>query len=238
MAIAYNPTITRLNNLVLYYDTINPRSFVEDLDLLEYSLYDLSKYGNNPSFYNGAWGTPTSWQYNDQSLAFGQFGSGDVINVPSSSSLNLTNNLSICFWVYVTSAQSGRGVINKGPTGTDYDYMVYLTSNSTAWSLYKKDNAGAAESKGGFTGTYINTWKHIAFTKNGTECKGYENGVLKSTENFTNSQIRTSSNDFRIGYGWNSYFEGYISILQVYNTALNSTEIIQNFSASRKRYGL
>lgn len=193
---------------------------------------DLSKNTNNGTLINN----PTFNNTNGGSIVFD--GVNDYANIPSSPELEITSDLTINIWIYNTLPKSGIGIITKGPLSGDYDYMIYLTSNSTNLNFYKKNSSGVDASGGGFVTTILNTWVNVCFTKQGTTVKGYENGVLRKTDIFTDSNIRTSSNSLKIGNGWTPAFGGKIPQTQVYNRALSAQEVLQNYNATKSRFGL
>jgi hypothetical protein len=192
---------------------------------------DLSGNGNNGQLVNG----PTFDSNNGGSLVFD--GVDDAVNVPNSTSLQITNNITIMYWMYVTDQVGAQGTITKGPFSNDYDYMVYLSSNSATLTFYKKNIGGTAENAG-FSGTFINKWTHVSFSLNNLTVIGYENGVIRATSSFNNSGIRSTTNELRIGRGWSAYFPGSLSNIQIYNRALTPQEVLQNYNATKGRYGL
>jgi hypothetical protein len=167
-------------------------------------------------------------------------GSTHHLTSPNSASLCLTNELTINVWMYTTGAtSSGLGLVAKGPETGDYDYMLYLTSSSTAVSFYKKNSAGVAESSTGYSSTFIGNWVNVCYTVSGTTCVGYINGTVVDTRTFTNAGIRVTTNPLRIGHAWgNVYYTGYLPVVQVYNRALSATEVTNNFMALRGRYAV
>ena len=65
---------------------------------------------------------------------------------------------------------------------------------------------------------------------------------LNGTFDVTNSSWTrwpTSFVNVAVGLGYNSrFFQGNIGQVQIYNRALSATEILQNYNATRKRFGL
>lgn len=193
---------------------------------------DLSGNNNNGTLTNG----PT---YNNSNCGFINFdGVDDYISVPNSPSLQLTSTLTLSIWMYITGPFSGRGLITKGPASSDYDYMMYLTSNSTNISFYKKNSSGTASFTNPPTTNFINRWTNVVITFDGTNVVQYDNSVVFKTQAFVNSEIRTSTNPIRIFNSWSGAASGYVPIVQIYNRALSSTEVLQNFNANRSRFGL
>jgi hypothetical protein len=77
---------------------------------------------------------------------------------------------------------------------------------------------------------------------NGTQRFIYVNGVLSTSGAYSTAIGYPSSGDknFRIGmWGYTGYprnFNGNIYNVQIYNRALSSTEILQNYNALKGRY--
>jgi hypothetical protein len=96
---------------------------------------DISKVGNNGTLSSGL-----TYNYsNGGSLVFN--GIDNYANVPTSTSLEITSDLTINVWIFNTLSKSGIGIVTKGPLSGDYDYMLYLTSNSTNLNFFKKNSS-------------------------------------------------------------------------------------------------
>jgi hypothetical protein len=130
---------------------------------------------------------------------------------------------------------NGVGVVTKGPLSSDYDYMLYITANSSLVTFYKKNSLGVAESMG-FLSSLVNRWVNICFTKQGTAIRSYENATQKTTATFSTSDIRITSNSLKIGNGWSSAYGGNIPIVQIYNRALTATEVLKNYQEQFPRF--
>lgn len=91
-------------------------------------------------------------------------------------------------------------------------------------------NAGAnLETANTFTN---NTWVHYVCTYDGSTAKVYKNGVLFSS-GAKSFNTTNASNTFKLGIsegGFNSYFNGAIDDLKIFNYVLNTTEISNLFS--------
>ncbi|MDA3839165.1 MAG: FG-GAP-like repeat-containing protein [Candidatus Delongbacteria bacterium] len=90
----------------------------------------------------------------------------------------------------------------------------------------------------------LNEWQHIAATKNGTEVKLYMNGDLVHTEDLASSEISYgngydvrigSVSDFETTYFQNKFF-GMIDELQIWNIALDQTDIQSNMQKDLTGY--
>jgi hypothetical protein len=85
---------------------------------------------------------------------------------------------------------------------------------------------------------------HITVKKNGLAVSIYLNGVLQNTSNLTNSVVRWfhTTWPFQIGNGQcgmgNYYMNGSVYLARFYTTVLTDSEILQNFNATKTRFGL
>ena len=87
-----------------------------------------------------------------------------------------------------------------------------------------------------------NQWQNICIVKNGSSFTYYKNGSSIDTMTSTHSKNHTleSYNPFYLG-GDPSYGENpacRISIVAVYDAALTASEVLQNYNATKGRYGL
>ena len=84
-----------------------------------------------------------------------------------------------------------------------------------------------------------NTWYHLVGTYNGSTLSFYINSVLSYTKSYVGTPS-SSGAGIRIGRRWDTanYINGYIPLVRLYNRALSSAEIVQNYNALQSRYGL
>jgi hypothetical protein len=89
----------------------------------------------------------------------------------------------------------------------------------------------------------INTWYCMAVTYDGTNVRFYVNGALNDT---TASAVTPGSSGLgmHIGERWDapsyplSFLDGSVPVVRLYNRALSSTEVAENFMANRDRFGI
>ena len=84
-----------------------------------------------------------------------------------------------------------------------------------------------------------NAWYHIVGTYDGSNFRLYINGVNQvTTANGFTPGANTAG--IRLMKRWDSgaYWGGQLSTVKIYNRALSSQEVLQNYNATKRRYGL
>jgi hypothetical protein len=162
-------------------------------------------------------------------------GSDDTIEFGSSFSIN---TFSICVWVNAGSTQGVYADIldNNHRGGTSYVCQQdYTNTNQFGFGV---GDGSAGSSTSVFTLT-ANTWYFLTFTFQ-NQTKGYINGTLFSTGAVCGNPVYTGIESFRLG-GWGGggrNFNGKYGSMIFYTRALSATEVLQNFNATRTRFGI
>ena len=81
------------------------------------------------------------------------------------------------------------------------------------------------------------SWVHLASNYDGTTRSLWVNGVMVKSDLPASSVYPATKRSITLCNS-NSTFRDYISVAMVYNRGLTSTEILQNFTAFRSRYGV
>ena len=220
MGIDYNSVIVT-NGLLVYLDAANARSYSGS----GITANDLSGTGNTATLVNG----PT---YNSSNLgSIVLDGTNDYINVNSLANILPYTAYTKTAYFYVTSFSTANNIISGGFSG---QHAFWLQASN---KLYAGHN-GAWTTVTGNTTLSLNTWYFGAVTYSNTSgwklyLNGREDGTSADTTTFTGNQ------EIVIGaYSTGNNFTGRISYVQVYNRALTATEILQNYNATKRRYGL
>jgi tryptophan-rich sensory protein len=83
-----------------------------------------------------------------------------------------------------------------------------------------------------------NIFTHICATADGSNVRLYQNGGLPLTYNQTVNPEFNSQN-ILIGKDWtNNYFPGNVALTRLYNRALSSSEVRQNFNSTKSSFGI
>lgn len=172
---------------------------------------------------------------------------GGAIRVANSSTLNMTNQISICAWVRVSGFYSGtchgNSILMKG----DADYLPgnYLLrfddgpfSNFTNCSNpvdIQHQNFYGVNAGTNFTGQAAapfiipnNQWYSVVYTYDGNTARLYINCILRDSTNITGLNF-TNNDDLFLGRlndgNYPYWFNGDMDEVRIYNRALNAVEI-------------
>jgi hypothetical protein len=226
------------NGIVLYLDASNTKSYVSGST----TWNDLTPNLNNGVLTNG----PTFNSANGGSVAFD--GVDDYVKGDSIfSALNGTNKLSLSMWVNVTDLLSNRILfhIPKNLTASNSQVLIFLRTtgildisvNST--STFCRSIAGSVTSN---IWTNININFDLSQASSANRIRPYVNGVdVFSLSNNPPLTFPVSTGEYWLGEEANGYlapFKGNISNLILYNRVLTTSEILQNYNATKSRFGL
>jgi hypothetical protein len=238
MAFNYSPKVVT-DGLVLYLDAANPKSYVSGST----TWGDLSRGGNNGTLVNG----PTFDGGNGGSIVFD--GINDYIITPNSTSLNITSTITLESWIKSTTlanSSHGDGIFSKG-LSADNNSGVYETlliqSGGINYPFFRM-RIGATTPAYSPTNIPItlNQLYHIVSIYNGSIIRIFVNGVESGTGLSTTGTIQSNTQELTLGVRYNrgsdSYFNGNIYSSRIYNRALSAQEVLQNYNATKTRFGL
>jgi hypothetical protein len=213
---------TVTSGLVLELDAGNIKSYPGSGT----TWFDKSGNVNNGTLTNG----PT---FNTGSLGSIVFdGVDDYYSVGSNSSLDCTNAVSVFAWVKTPSSYRSKEVImkyNSVNVGIPYGFQWW---GDTKIYFHITTSSGWKEISG-LTGYSLNTWYNIGLTYNQTNLITYVNGTATATTAHTGT-INTNSYPLICSQG----LGGSISNIALYNRALSADEVLQNYNATKGRFGL
>jgi hypothetical protein len=165
-------------------------------------------------------------------------GSEDFLET-SNSSIN-TSFCTVSNWINI-NAILGRPSFNRKNLNPG-TVVIFLAESFTQWQFNIRLSGSEGTTRGcrGTTIVSTNTWYHICGTYDGTIQRIYVNGVQENT-NTINGTISTTNYDIS-NIGRNptgiSYWNGKISDVRYFDTALTDTQIDAIFQATRGKYGI
>ena len=231
--IGYGTNIVR-NGLVLHLDAANPKSYPGSGT----TWYDLSGNGNHGTLVNG----PTYSSNNKGSIVF------DGVNDYAQSPVISTNTgFTIAIWLYGIKwylescpCPNTGGILDWG-TGY-WNWTSIMSSPSGPYFALYADDSINRKSASFNASSQLNQWLNLKATydNNTKNFKIYKNGNLISSDNISASfslsaPVYYASYSRHCGYCYTNIL---LSSVQIYNRALSSAEIAQNFEATRGRYSI
>ena len=212
------------DGLICYLDAGNQDSYPGSGT----AWYDLTGNGNTGTLTNG----PTFNSSNGGSIVFD--GTNYVI-VAHSTSLNISEKLTASNWIYYSSG-NGR-IMQKDSASYTRLWETGGYSGTYRMEIWHSDGAATISYGNSLT---VNGWMNLTMTFDGTNVIMYQNGILITTGGSFVGNIRTDITPLYIGGMWGAseFFFGRIATASVYNRALNSYEIAENFQAQRGRFGI
>jgi hypothetical protein len=220
MSFSRGPKIVT-DGLVLALDAANPKSYPGSGT----TWSDLSGNGNNGSLING----PTFDSGNNGSIVFDGSNKRTTLSTPFGKS----GFTSVSIWysrVENVSSTSWRTLFATASTN-----VHHLISQSTTRVLGVFD--GSFRSFGYTPLTDGKFHNYSVIYQSGINATLYVDGIFFSTIdiilNLETSPIGSIGN-------WNSgnYWAGNIALTQIHNKALSASEVLQNYNATKSRYGL
>ena len=230
---------------ISYLGGIVTQGLVLDLDTAKRDSYvgtgtawnDISGNRNNGTLVNG----PTFNSGNGGSIVFD--GSNDYANLGTSINFsNYTNGFTIGFWVKTLSTiQSNRYLFSKVTnSGVDNQFSVLYGYVANTYELYG-GVGGSGASQNIRTNSQISVndtnWHFLYYTV-GTTTTGYLDSVVKFTNTYPSLTFISSTNNNLISTFATASAFGNLSLANIvlYNRILSSSEVLQNYNATKGRY--
>jgi len=226
----YNgPTIVT-NGLVLYLDAANSKSYPGSGT----SWVDLSGNGNNGTLTNG----PTFNSANGGSIVFD--GANDYVNLPHL--INVSNPITWNIWFKTTNTDSGFLFSDWSSPSFSFLFRIYF--GFFAIGLRNSSQQDISDSTVGRFPLISNNVYNVCVTY--SQAVGslniFSNGSLiqQTGNNISPASIVNTSNNFSIGLkqDTSTYLVGNVYIASIYNRALSASEVLQNYNATKTRFGL
>jgi hypothetical protein len=194
---------------------------------------DLSGNGNNGTLTNG----PT---FSNGGINLDRV--DDYINIPNSSSLQLIGDMSISIWFKPSNFSVGRqGLVGRNGLN---EYTITLEPGGAVSFYFASANQPGSYFNGLSNRTFgqVNSvYQLLTITRNFTSNIGiiYKNSLQTDSASLSGVTPPTATTGpMTIGNGNGGLYIGAIGNVSLYNRALTSAEIRQNFNTLRGRYGI
>ena len=215
------------NGLVFAVDAASERSYPGTGT----TWTDLSGNSINGTLTNG----PTFSSGNGGSFLFDNY--DDYVSLGASSQFSITNQISLFSWVKIDSFTNWDGIFGAYSGGS----FVHFQLIGGRINLYVYGpGAGWDRLDPGYDQLTAGEWANVGFTFGSSVLTVYLNGVAMPTTVTGSASNVTSTTEVSIGrvYSGDRNLGGYVATTDVYNRALSSAEVTQNYNAIKGRFGL
>jgi hypothetical protein len=235
MGLDHSPAIVT-DGLVFYHDAANRRSYSGSGT----SVFNIT--GTKTGILTNGVGYTTA---NQGYFSFD--GTNDFIDL--STNLNVGSNFSVFAWVYPGNINQRNAIVGNSYPYTSADGWFlstatnYLgTSNTFFISVGADSSYRTANNESIITnrwnymgGTVTNGGGNITLYTGGIAVTSYQGGAMNA------NTITYNTQDMAIGRRVSTnteYFIGNIALVKIYNRTLTAQEVLQNYNATKGRYGL
>ncbi|KAF0143500.1 MAG: fibronectin type III domain-containing protein [Nitrospirae bacterium] len=199
---------------------------------MDNNWFDSSGNGNHGTAYNGATFSASA-KIGSHAGSFD--GSNDYVQIPGTSSFNLSSDFTISFWLKKDASENGNFRVLMGKVscaGGDGWYIRKGTAAQGSHIVFEMGNSSQQyRAYGSSSSTPAGSWQYYVFTRQGANWKVYIDGSLQgSGSNFESPYV--NSYDLYIGrlgtctaYNW----YGLVDEVAVYNRALSASEILEHY---------
>jgi hypothetical protein len=216
--------------LRLNLDATNPTSYSGSGT----TWYDLTANGFNATLQNG-----TTFSSLDGNGCFILDGVNDYISLPTNGFG--AASLSIEWWIKKTPGADVDGYIHVTDSLDNPETRFSMNSTNFVATVY---DGGAYRWNTNVATITTDTWYHAVATMTNGSQKFYVNGVQTATNSgfYDGSGGNIGEHTFgtynRPGTGYGGYFAGKLGAYRYYTAVLTAAEVLQNFNATRSRYGI
>jgi hypothetical protein len=260
--VASDPFNGNISTFQMYNKALSPFDVYQNFNALKgrYGIPDIVTSGltlnldaGNPYSYNPLNTSSTTWvdttyTTTGGTLINGTFYSGGTMVFDGTddyarvSDINTASEISIEGWVYANSVGSFNAIASQFQADNLAESSWVLETVGSDIRLYITNNSLLS-----FASTSFSTlvWTYIVGTFNGTTIKIYKNSVLGDITG-TIAGLNDSNLNINIGAlysqngseGGTGLWNGKIANVKIYNRALSQAEVLNNYNATKSRFGL
>ena len=186
---------------------------------------------------NSGVGTATNTTYNSASGGYMSYnGASSIVTFNNNIALD-TQAVTVEVWVTTNNLGQNGFWFEKGSVNSQY--ALFQEGANIQWRLGPLGDLSTT------TATYMTTatWYQVVGTYTSGDRRLYINGAQVNS-NATTGLLSTNASGMSVGaYGGKDgahayYYNGNIAIVRVYGRNLSAAEVLQNFNANRRRFGI
>jgi hypothetical protein len=225
MAFIHSPKVVT-DGLVLYLDAGNRNSYPRTGT----SWRDLTTNAYNGTLTNG----PT---FNGANLGTFVFdGTNDNVQLGNASTFLPTSAITINSWAKTNVVQVYKKIFVTVTAGTQTITGVYFSIGPSPYNYYFGING--VQQATSTTDLSTTQYNNLCGTYDGANIRLYLNGTLLATQAHTGTIINTGIGRISGYDNGGEIWDGNISTFSIYNRALTATEVLNNYKATKSRFGL
>jgi hypothetical protein len=240
MSTSYNPKVVT-DGLVQYFDASNPKSFVSGSRITT----DLISTTRTGSLVAGVTGSYTT---------VGEFTFNNTGYISANTIVTNVSDWTLAAWVKPAAANASSTFISNGRQGVNTGSGFALMQNIGSSSDENPDPGLIGGNR--FTILYcdrrwvgaLNTpelviggWQYLVASCTASVVTAYFNGVRYGSYTGTSPIAPVTTDNITFGAQQTQnirYLSGSLGPIQIYNRGLSATEVLQNFNATRGRFGV
>lgn len=236
MSYNFSPKIVT-DGLVLYLDAANIKSYPGSGTVWT----DLSRGENVGTLVNmGITGFSSS---NRGVIVFDGINDYVEINRNTNYDFNQDNSFTLLGWFYISSVNTNTPYIGKWGNNSinTGSYVLWTGGSALPRLVFSVANGGVTAASTPALTYSLNTWNFFCGVyQSKTKLISYLNSNLNSEISYTGNINNPNTVNFRISkadFGSDA-FAGMSSNILIYNRALSASEVLQNYNATKSRFGL
>jgi hypothetical protein len=228
--IATGGTVTTVGNDTVHAFTSSGTFTLNSLPTT--SWINLARETNNATLINGV----TYNSANKGSLVFD--GTNDHGSIPNDISLRPDTELTISLWFKADLYTPGWvRVLGQDPYSGGY--LIFLETGGQLIRALHYPNGVEVRCNTDYSLSTTQFTNAVFTFKMGDAIRSYFNSVASTTVSLASGTFSyNTTNPFLFGHAGASWFDGNIAQILIYNRALTPQEILQNYNATKGRYGL
>jgi hypothetical protein len=160
------------------------------------------------------------------------------INNPTLSAITQTVTCEVWVWPRNITSGSNKQLYNKS---NNQGFRGRINTSGVVEALFY--NGLTTDSIVTTLTLSNNTWYQIVVVHTSTSVRIYINGIERASTTTSGLNMASPLNEgIQFGRygggGGQEYFDGGLSIMRVYNSALSASDVLQNFNFNRGRFGM
>jgi hypothetical protein len=241
-------------NLVLYFDVANSASYIPsgNFNVFTYDArtgtsntaanvgnvyYDRTNVWYNSVNANSFATLTNNAHFRASGVQFNGVYANDSVTLTHGNAINTASVMTFVTWFNSSNTNGNKYIASKVNGANNRGFRMFIQDSSLKVSVGDSTTSNIIT-----IGTVnSNAWYQAAFTFEGINIRGYMNGEFKVVSTGVSNANTDSSGDLYLGTtnGFKpNTFQGKIAMAQIYNKRLSNTEILREFNAYRRRFGI